>query len=394
MAHRQFALALGYIRKLAGIPAGESAADGQLLERFALQNDEAAFEALMEQHGPMVWGLCQRILRDRQHAEDAFQATFLILSRKAGSIRRSDSVAGWLYRVAYRVALELKSKVSRRQTHERGIEDMPPHADGEKRDREDSLQQWAAANHADAEPAADMARRELQAVLDDELNWLPEKYRTPLVLCYWEGKTNEEAARQLGCPVGTISARLTRGRERLRTRLTHRGIALSVTALTALLQQNALSAAVPAAVVDSTIKAALLFAAGKAAAGVVSRQAVALAEGVVQSMSLTKVKVAASFLLGLGILAGGGTVLAYLALSDFPSAPAVPSARTVPFTADLSRLPRHQAQIYAAVKPRPEELKWQQIPWLLDHAEALRLAQQERRPLCVWVSAGDPLDRC
>src|SRR5262249_17483396 len=154
--------------------------------------------------------------------------------------------------------------VSRRQAYERGIEPMlskTPRADGNKQEQEDPLQRLAD-HRPSTEPGAQTAQWELQELLDDELNRLPEKYRTPLVLCYWEGKSNEEAALQLDGRVGTVSARLPRGRERLRTRLSRRGIVLSAAALSTALQQNTLTAAVPGAVFDSTLKAATLYAVG------------------------------------------------------------------------------------------------------------------------------------
>jgi RNA polymerase sigma-70 factor (ECF subfamily) len=174
----------------------EEAGDGELLERFRLRRDEASFAALVRRHGPMVLGVCSRILGNAHDAEDAFQVTFLVLAKKAGSLARPDLLANWLYGVAYRTARKARGRALRQGEHERQAEVM-----------------------ARAQPDPQEPARELREVLDEELNRLPEKYRAPLVLCYLEGKTNEEAARQLGWPVGSMSARLARGRGLLRARL-------------------------------------------------------------------------------------------------------------------------------------------------------------------------------
>ncbi len=174
----------------------EDQTDGQLLERFVRQQDEAAFAALVRRHGPMVLGVCRRVLDNAQDAEDAFQATFLVLLRKADSLGRPALLANWLYGVAYRTAMKARAGVLRRRHHER-----------------------RAASAPRTEPAADAGRDDSSALLEAGLHGLPDKYRAPLVLCYLEGKTNAEAARQLGWPVGSMSSRLARGRELLRERL-------------------------------------------------------------------------------------------------------------------------------------------------------------------------------
>jgi RNA polymerase sigma factor (sigma-70 family) len=176
--------------------------DSQLLERFAGQQDEAAFAALVRRHGPMVLAVCRRILRDAHDADDAFQATFLVLVRKASVIARPELLGNWLYGVAHRVAVKARAKAARRSEHER-----------------------RAPALASADPTAEVTKHELRAVLDAELRQLPEKYRAPLVLCYLEGKTNAQAARLLGWPTGSISGRLARARELLRERLLSRDLA-------------------------------------------------------------------------------------------------------------------------------------------------------------------------
>ena len=180
-------------------PAADQVSDGQLLRWFVVWQDARAFEALVRRHGPMVLSVCRRLLGDDHDAEDAFQATFLVLARKAGVIGKPDLLAGWLYRVATRTAAKARVQAARRRFHESRAAVAPV-----------------------ADPLPDASRRDLGSALTAELAGLPERYRAPLVLCYLEGKTNGEAARQLGCPAGSMSSRLARGRELLRQRLTGR----------------------------------------------------------------------------------------------------------------------------------------------------------------------------
>jgi RNA polymerase sigma factor (sigma-70 family) len=280
---------LRYLRRLVDAPGAGAVADAELLERFVAVRDEAVFELLLWRHAAMVLDVCQGVLRDAHAAEDAFQATFLVLARKAASIGKGESLGGWLYRVAYRVALKARARGAKQP-------DGPPQA-------LDAL----AARAAD--PADAAALRELRPLLYEEVERLPPKYRAPVVLCYLEGKTNEEAACQLGWTRGTVSGRLARARDLLRRRLTRRGLALSGVALFALLAPGTASAAVPAALVDATVRGALLFAAGQAAAGVVSSSAVTLAEGVLKTMGITKLKLAAAVLLAFGIVGVGAGVV-------------------------------------------------------------------------------------
>jgi RNA polymerase sigma factor (sigma-70 family) len=183
-------------------PGVEDPTDGQLLERFVSRRDESAFAALVRRHGRMVLGVCRRVLGDAHHAEDASQAAFLVLVRKAASLGRPPSLANWLYAVAYRTALKARANAARRWACERQAVPLPPTA-----------------------PPDEVVRREARAALDEELSRLPECYRAPLVLCYLEGRTNEDAARALGWPTGSISYWLARGRAILRERLTRRGLA-------------------------------------------------------------------------------------------------------------------------------------------------------------------------
>jgi RND family efflux transporter MFP subunit len=283
-----------YIHAVTDPSSSGGPTDRELLDRYVDQRDEAAFELLLWRHGAMVLNVCRRVLDDEHNAEDAFQATFLAFVRKARSIVRREAVAGWLYRVAYRVALDAQSKdqkTAQRETH--GVEQL--------------------ATAAAPEPGW----HELRPLLDDEINRLPARLRIPLVLCYLEGKTNEEAARQLGCPPGTIFSRLARGRELLRHRLIRRGVMLSVGGLIALLSKNAASATVSALLVGPTCKTALAFATAQSAAGTASARVIALAEGVLKAMYLTKLKTVAALVLVMGVLLAGG-IMTHRALQAAP----------------------------------------------------------------------------
>jgi RNA polymerase sigma-70 factor (ECF subfamily) len=292
---------LRLIRRMARPRDACTDGDAQLLQRFAACRDEAAFAALVQRHGPMVLGVCRRALSCAEDAEDAFQATFLVLVRKAGSLRRPELRANWLYGVACRTAARAKAEAARRRTHERRA--VNPHA---------------------VEPVDEVLWRDLRPVLDQEIRWLPDRYRAPFVLCYLEGRTNREAADRLGCPEGTVVSRLASARARLRRRLAGRGVALSAGAVLALASDNALSAAVPAPLAEATVKAAIGFAAGHAAAaGSVPARVAALTEGVVQAMWMNQVKA-----LTAGLLAVAAVVWAAFLFA--PVTPAAEQPREAP----------------------------------------------------------------
>ena len=220
MDNRQVGKALKYLRQISG-PVDGGRLDAELLERFVAAHDEAAFARLVERYGPLVLGVCRRVLRNHHDAEDAFQATFLVLARKARHIRRRDALAGWLYRVAYRLAVKHRA-AARRQA-----ERQPPPA--RPREAEDQAG-WG----------------DLRTVLDEELDRLPERYRTPLRLCCLAGCTRDEAARRLGCTLGALKMRLERGRQLLRNRLARRGLALSAVLLAVLLNFAGMAGGFPA----------------------------------------------------------------------------------------------------------------------------------------------------
>src|SRR5579884_112446 len=203
MAGTQLASVLRHIHQLVGTPGGHESSDAQLLQCFVDNRDERSFRLLVERHGRMVLGVCLQVLRQRQDAEDAFQAAFLVLAQRAGSIRQGTALASWLYGVAYRTALKARLRASRRRRHEkRAGERMPSRIE------------------------LDAALRELQGVLAEEVGRLPEKYRAPFVLCCLEGKSRQEAAAQLGWKDGTLAGRLARARRCLQGRLERRGLTL------------------------------------------------------------------------------------------------------------------------------------------------------------------------
>jgi RNA polymerase sigma factor (sigma-70 family) len=277
--------------KTAHLQTALTMSDAQLLEQYALHRNESAFEALLHRHGPLVYGVCRRLLFDRQDAEDAFQATFFVLARKAGSITGRSLLSNWLYGVAFRVAARARKNSLRRRVIERHGVDLTAVA--------------SAGSSVD---------RELAPLLHEEVQRLPDKYRSPVVLCYFEGKTNEQAAGQLQCPVGTVKTRLKKAREMLRTRLARRGVALTA----GLLAANTLTAAVPAALLNATFQAALTFAAANAiAGGAASAQALTLSRGVLRDMLLRKLKTIAAAVLAVAVVAGTGG-LAYQGLAVEP----------------------------------------------------------------------------
>jgi RNA polymerase sigma factor (sigma-70 family) len=303
MANEPASPVIPSVRPSAGLASAQDAADRDLLERFVNSQDEEAFDALMQRHGPMVLGVCRRLLHDAHEAEDAFQATFLVLVYKARSISRPELLAPWLHGVAYRTAARPRHAARRRA-----------------REREPAPMQ-------DGDPATEVMWSELRLVLDEELGRVAQKYRAPLVLTYLEGKTTEEVARLLGCPKGTVKSRLARGRDRLRARLVRRGIDLSASALGLVLVEKALPAVVPTAVAAGTLQAAALTVAGQAVAGAIPARVVALTKGVLREMFLSKVKVVAAGLLAMIVavaifVAGGQWVLA-----DKPAAAGKPEAK-------------------------------------------------------------------
>ncbi len=283
--------------------------DAELLRRFVSavgEDAERSFEALVDRHGPMVLGVCRRFLRDPADAQDAFQATFLVLSRKAGRVGRPERLASWLYGVASRTAMKARVGIARRRKHER-MRALSV-AEGHQTDDDD----------------------EIRAVLHEEIARLPEKYRAPVVLCHLEGMTRERASAYLRCPEGTVGVRLMRARERLRAGLSRRGFAVAAGALALDLGGEA-KAALPPSLAASTASAAAAFASGRTANGTVSSRALTLTRRVLRTMFIERHLLTAPALLLAGALAAGVALLAKPARGPQPAtaprpAPAVRAA--------------------------------------------------------------------
>ncbi len=270
--------------RTAVLPEPAAIGDGELLRRFIEQRDESALAALIKLHGPMVWGVCRRLL-SHHDAEDAFQATFLVLVRKASAVVPREMVGNWLYGVAHQTALHARRTVARRMAREVQVTEMP-----------------------DTEAVQQDSWSDLQPLLDEELSRLPDNYRIVIVLCDLEGRTRKEVAHQLGVPEGTVAGRLTRARAMLAKRLSRRGVVLPGGGLAAVLSHNAASAGVPNAVVSNTIGAAKLLAAGQTT-GAISPTVAALTEGVLKAMLVNKLKAVVAVVLVLGFIAMGATPL-------------------------------------------------------------------------------------
>ncbi len=293
---------LRHLRTLTARQAIGSLSDQQLLERFRLERSEASFAVLVQRHGPMVLSVCRRVLHNVQDVEDAFQATFLVLAKKAARLRQPPLLGGWLHGVAYHVALRLKAKTQRRAVHEQ------------------------RAGSPSRETRDDITWRELRAVLDEELQRLKENHRAPLVLCYLEGRTQDEAARLLGWSKSTFRRRLESGRKRLGSQLARRGITLSAALTAPLLIDGAATASVPPLLAATTVRAGLASALGNTVSGMVSDQVVALAEGGAGSLLAKKASIA--FVLLVSLTLGIGGLLAHRAANSptFAEAPAAPPA--------------------------------------------------------------------
>jgi RNA polymerase sigma factor (sigma-70 family) len=265
--------------------------DGELLERFTSLCDDSALATLVRRHAAMVWGVCARLLNNHHDVEDAFQATFLVLVRKAAFVQPRDKVANWLYGVAYQTAVRARASSAKQRTREKQVVCLPE-VEIERREPRDDL----------------------GSVLHQEINLLPAKYRVLIVLCDLGGKTRKEAAQHLGIPEGTVAGRLVRARAMLAKRLVKQSIVLSACGLSATMAQHTNAANLPTSILMSTIRAATSFAATASGPGVVDVRVAALTEGVLKVMLLTKIKTAATAVticfamaaLGTGVLAFGG----------------------------------------------------------------------------------------
>jgi RNA polymerase sigma factor (sigma-70 family) len=322
--------------------------DGELLQWYANRGGEAAelaFATLVDRHGPMVLRVGREILHNEHAAHDAFQATFLVLLRRSGSLWIRDSLGPWLYQVAVRVAWNARSAASRRHRHEGKAAAMAPR----------SLSHEA---HEDSGP-----------ILHEELSRLPERYRAVVVLCYLEGLTQQQAAQHLGWPIGTVQSRLARGRERLRSRLVRRGLAPTLI-VAGISPARTLSATIPPALADSTIKAATWLATTRSAAisGLSSTMVATLTEGVLRTMMFTKLKIAFLGLFAIGLLATGVGILAGQEPASRPDPSQAPGTTAPSEAAGSDRRPAT-----ASPDEEPEDL----LKSRLVEAARLRLKAQE-----------------
>ena len=279
---QQSGLVLGQIQRLFSRGTVSGLSEGQLLARYVGERDELAFEAIVSRNGPMVLGICRRLLDDPNDVEDAFQATFLVLVKRAGSLRDRDLLANWLHGVALRVATRSRRDRTSRRIRDRTVDREKVVLDTNDDDRD-----------------------ELRTELDAEVARLPAKFQTPIVLCYFEGLTHDQAAERLRCPVGTIRSRMAKGRELLRSRLTRRGLSPTPSFL-AIGPISGVSPSVPPALLARTIAVATSMVAGRSLmTGVTSTSVMSLTQGVLRTMSLTKWIGSASAIMVLGILGGG-----------------------------------------------------------------------------------------
>jgi RNA polymerase sigma factor (sigma-70 family) len=301
--------------------------DGQLLERYLATGDESAFEALVDRHGPMVLGLCRRMLRDPRDIEDAFQATFLVLVRTGRAIRDRSLVSTWLYRVAFRVARQARAHTLRRRSCEVQLGILEASVDGATGDMQ-----------------------EIGPVLDQELNRLPEKYRAPLVLCYFHGRTHDQAAEALRCPVGTVRSRLARGRSLLKKRLTRRGCAPTATIRSTgpTLPTRLLTVTVPPSLVSTTVRLGVESGSFQTIrAGAAAASAHALTQGVLTTMKLAQLQWIALALVAAGFSGGGAIAVSYAWGRMSPAAVA-----SIGATADPANLPESPVSQSRPAGPR------------------------------------------
>ena len=359
------AVVLKELQTLFRIGTAGGLTDGQLLERFLSQRDdagEAAFRALVERHAPMVLRICRDVLADWHEAEDASQATFIVLACKAGSIRKRDSIASWLFGVACRVAAHAKAKSARRRRHE-------------QRNAEQ-----AAASIVNRDPRVDWLE------LYEEVERLPEHWRAPLVLCDVKGHSQPEAAAQLGCPLRTLQNRLARGRERLRMRLIHRDLSTSVAVWERSVDPDRASVPLPPAWLETTVRAALTTVNHTTATGAISASVAALTEGMLRMMLRTTLISVAGVVLSVGILGMGMGLLVYRTAAAPPpySRPAGAASPALP-TDDP---PREEQERVAEIIVRAGELAHLAEGDGLDGIVAIDPRTGKWRPILKGLSSG------
>src|SRR5262245_26122324 len=323
-----------HLRRLAREDEGRRPTDGELLRAFLARDDQPAFTELVRRHGAMVLSVCRRVLQQGQDAEDAFQATFLLLARRAASVRKHESLGSWLHGVAFRAASHVRRATARRRKHEGRATPAPP-----------------------ANPAWGAAWREVEAILDEEIRQLPEHCRAAFVLCCLENQSSAEAARQLGVKEGTVWSRVAAARERLRQRLARRGVSLSAGLAAAAVSGNTAASAVPPALLGA---AAACAAGASAVAAGCSARAAALADGMGRALTVSKVTAGAALvLLAAGLAAG-------LGLLPHPPEPVQPPAAAQPARAAEPGRPRtdlHGDPLPPDAVARLGTVRWRNEGW-------------------------------
>ncbi|HEY7330712.1 MAG TPA: sigma-70 family RNA polymerase sigma factor [Gemmataceae bacterium] len=296
MSSAQLGAVLQHLRRMKAVQNQSVTPDRELLKGFLLRRDEAAFAELVRRHGPMVLNVCRGVLHNQHDAEDVFQATFLVLAQKAERVRQPDAVGSWLSGVAYHLALKMRTATGRRRRSEEQLEERTV-----------------------ADPLLDMTLRELHQVLLEELQRLPEKYRLPLILCYLEGRTQRQAAKQLGWDKEVLRGRLNRGRSQLRARLTRRGLSLPAGVFASALGSSSVS--LPAAHIEAAVKAALASAAGQDLGKFVSEYAAALANEAARTLFAGHGKIVALLVLAVGaLITGAGLWARHQLAAETPAA--------------------------------------------------------------------------
>jgi RNA polymerase sigma factor (sigma-70 family) len=337
------------LRRIALLHDGTSLSDAELLTLFIERHDEAAFEGLVRRHGPMVMGVCRRVLSNDADADDAFQATFLVLVKKAGTIVPRGMVGNWLHGVAHTTALKARLMNHTRRTREK----------------------HAATTRRQTGPPA--AADDWAELLDDALGRLPDRYRAAVVLCELEGRSLKEAARLLDCPQGTVASRLARARRMLAGRLARAGLAVGAAALTAHLAEGAALGRVPMDLVACTSRAAARVAAGQAAGAVVHARVATLAEGVVKLMFIGKLKrILAALILTAFVAWALGQSAGSLVADQLGTDPA--AARTA------------QPEAAGPAKKAPRAVTFpqllQSLPWTVTHVDSTSALSTYRTPCC------------
>ncbi len=367
MASAPLTQMLQQLRRINLVAEGHSMSDGRLLNEFFEQGNEAAFEVLVHRYGPMVLGVCQRMLRNAHDSEDAFQAVFLVVVRKGRGLVGRETIGNWLYGVAYHTALKARATAMLRR----------------RKEAETPVK-------ADVQPAVAEGWETLRPLLDQELSKLPDKYREAVVLCDVMGKSRKDAdaAEQLGISEGTLSSRLATARQKLSDRLQRLGVTLSSAALAVVVGQNTASACVPPQLVACTVEAASAVATGAAVAGtIVTPTVAALTEGVLKTMLVAKCKSALAVVMGFFLLTLGATGLSVLAAQEDGEKPVpAPSRENGGLTlAEFEKLHKEVAFAKKGV--------WS-IPWHVSLSEARARAAREKKPIYLSLGSGTVLSTC